>query len=69
MISPLYEELSSKFTSVLFLKVDVDERDDVASACEVQSMPTFQVYKNGQKVDEMVGASSTKLQEIVSKYA
>ena len=32
-------------------------------------MPTFQVYKDGQKVDDMVGASRDKLKALVEKYA
>lgn len=31
-------------------------------------MPTFQVFKNGEKVDEMVGASKAQLQAIAKKY-
>jgi hypothetical protein len=31
-------------------------------------MPTFQVFKGGAKVDELVGASKDKLRELVSKY-
>jgi thioredoxin 1 len=32
-------------------------------------MPTFQVWKNGAKVDELVGASKDKLKELIEKYA
>ncbi|KAM7405603.1 hypothetical protein PAMP_000038 [Pampus punctatissimus] len=36
--------------NVIFLKVDVDEVEDVSSSCGIKCMPTFQFYKNGQKV-------------------
>jgi thioredoxin-like negative regulator of GroEL len=32
-------------------------------------MPTFQVFKDGKKVDELVGASKDKLKALVEKYA
>lgn len=42
---------------------------DVATECGVSSMPTFMVFKDGEKVDELVGASREKLDDLVKKYA
>lgn len=41
----------------------------VASECGISAMPTFQVFKDGKKIDEMVGASKEKLNDMVAKYA
>lgn len=68
-IAPYIEELSKEFPGVSFLKVDVDELPDVAGAEGISAMPTFRFYKNGQKVDELVGASQQKLKELVQKHA
>jgi hypothetical protein len=32
-------------------------------------MPTFQVFKDSKKVDELVGASKDRLKELVQKWA
>ncbi|DBA87995.1 hypothetical protein WJX77_008883 [Trebouxia sp. C0004] len=69
MISPYFEELSTKYSGVTFVKVDVDAVEAVAQECGISAMPTFQVWKNNQKVDELVGASKDKLQALVKKYA
>ena len=37
-------------TDVVFLKVDVDECEDIAMENQISAMPTFLFLKNGQKV-------------------
>lgn len=69
MIAPFLEDLSKKYRSVKFIKVDVDELEDVAADAGVSAMPTFKLYKDGNAVDELVGASKDKLEELVKKYA
>merc|ERR1711966_46910 len=65
-IAPFFEELSGKYTNATFVKVDVDELEDVAGSCGVNCMPTFQVWKDGAKVTELVGASQDKLEALVA---
>ena len=67
-IAPHFMELSEKFTTIQFIKVDVDELDDLAVEFGVSAMPTFMVFKNGEMVEQMVGASKEKLTELVEKY-
>ncbi|CAK8675681.1 unnamed protein product [Clavelina lepadiformis] len=68
MISPKLETLASKYKDeVLFLKVDVDEAEEVAARCGIQSMPTFHFYKDGQKHSEFSGANINKVEETIQK--
>lgn len=69
VISPFFEELSKQHTSIKFIKVDVDELEDVSTDANVTAMPSFYVYKNGEIVEKMVGASKEKLEALVKKYA
>ena len=51
MISPVLEEMEAQMSNVKFLKVDVDEAEDVAVHYQISAMPTFIFIKNGQKVN------------------
>ncbi|XP_015456924.3 thioredoxin [Astyanax mexicanus] len=70
MIAPYYKELSDnpQNSNVVFLKVDVDDAQDVAAHCEIKCMPTFHFYKNGKKIDEFSGGNRDKLVEILNKH-
>ncbi|WZN66920.1 thioredoxin [Chloropicon roscoffensis] len=70
-IAPFFEELSGKYPSVTFVKVDVDEMDQISAGCGVRCMPTFMVYKDGslQADGKLEGASPDALEQLVSKFA
>jgi len=66
-ISPIFEELSKKFTNIKYYKVDVDDQPDIAQEVGVRAMPTFAVFKKGVKVDDLVGADAKALTLLVEK--
>uniref|UniRef100_A0A1A8GXU6 Thioredoxin n=1 Tax=Nothobranchius korthausae TaxID=1143690 RepID=A0A1A8GXU6_9TELE len=66
-IAPLFEKLANEHADVIFVKVDVDDAADVSGACGIRCMPTFQFYKNGEKVHEFSGADEKKLEEKVKE--
>ena len=59
--------MAGEFPDVQFFKVDVDDAEDVAATCGIQAMPTFQVFKDGAKVDELQGADQAGLRTLVTK--
>lgn len=58
-----------EFASLIFVKVDVDQNAEVAGDAGISAMPTFQVYKEGKKVDEFLGADKARLRALAVKYA
>ncbi|KAJ3199032.1 hypothetical protein HDU82_000781 [Entophlyctis luteolus] len=68
MISPIFAKYAEEFANIVCIKVDVDVVSDAAETAQIRAMPTFQVYQNNQKVDELVGANQAKLLELMRKY-
>jgi thioredoxin 1 len=55
-IGPVIEQLSAEMPDVKFGKLNTDENQMTAATNGVMSIPTLMLYKNGQKVDQIVGA-------------
>lgn len=59
MVSPVVEELAEEYNGkVNFVKVNVDEANELASKYNVFSIPTLAIFNNGQIVAQQVGAAS-----------
>ncbi|MCK4911701.1 MAG: thioredoxin [Thermodesulfovibrionales bacterium] len=57
MIAPTIEELSKEYGEKLkVVKLNTDENPDIASKYKIMGIPTLIFFKNGEKVDQMVGA-------------
>lgn len=67
MIGPYFEKLAVEYPDIEFVKVDVDDANDVAAFCNISAMPTFHFYKNGIKIDDLQGADKTKLKDKVEQ--
>jgi hypothetical protein len=50
-------------------KVDVDDVPEVAEIAGIKAMPSFQVFSNGEKVDEIVGADPIKVFKLINLLA
>lgn len=59
MVSPVVEELASEYEGkVNFVKVNVDEANELASKYNVFSIPTLAIFNKGQMIAQQVGAAS-----------
>ena len=69
MIAPKFQAMSEQYTNVVFVKVDVDAQEKIAGMCGIRAMPTFQFYKDGNKVDELCGANEAGIRAKVEALA
>ncbi|MDO4411082.1 MAG: thioredoxin [Akkermansia sp.] len=59
MISPIIDQLYTELAGKVKVgKIDVDANQGIASAYGVRTIPTLLIFKNGEIVDTMVGATS-----------
>lgn len=56
---------SAKYENAHFYKIDVDEVPEVAQEMAVRAMPTFLFFKDGEKVESLVGANPPALQKAI----
>ncbi|CAN4102951.1 unnamed protein product [Withania somnifera] len=68
-ISPFLDTLTTKYPSVNFLKVDVEESPTIANAENVRIVPTFKIYKKGTRMKEMICPSQEVLESSVRHYS
>jgi len=58
VLTPLMENVKTKFTSVKFENVDIDSQFEVAQKYFVRSVPTVIIEKDGKEVERFVGVQS-----------
>src|SRR5690606_2739414 len=68
-IAPFFDELSNKYSSCVFLKVDVDQQREIAQQQGIQFMPTFQFWLNNKLLYTIHGGFTAKLEYFVDKFA
>ena len=53
---PIFEEVSEKFTDVVFGKIDTDDQQQLAMAAQITSIPTLMAFRDGIAVFRQSGA-------------
>jgi thioredoxin 1 len=57
MIAPTVDELAKEYAGKVKVgKLNTDENPDIASKYKIMGIPTIMFFKDGQKVDQIVGA-------------
>ncbi|GAX15563.1 hypothetical protein FisN_3Hh030 [Fistulifera solaris] len=61
-ISPMYQEMATKYTDIAFGKVDIDENADSSMEYEISAVPTFIFFEDNKAVALVRGADVKGLQ-------
>ncbi len=70
IVSPTVEELSKEYNDkVNFVKVNVDENNELASKYNVFSIPTLAIFRDGKIIAQTAGAASKEsLRTYIDKH-
>ncbi|GAB4832089.1 hypothetical protein Ancab_006109 [Ancistrocladus abbreviatus] len=60
-MAPALCEIADKYTSVMFLTVDVDKMPEFSMSWDIKATPTFYFLRNGEAVDKLAGANKPEL--------
>ncbi len=62
MLGPVIEELAGDYEGrAVIAKLNVDENPAIAAQYGIRSIPSLLIFKNGQVVDQMLGAMPKKM--------
>jgi thioredoxin 1 len=70
-VGPIVEELAEEYKGkIKVAKLDVDNNKQVASKYGVRGIPTLMLFKDGQIVDQIVGAvPKSRIKELLDKVS
>lgn len=68
MLAPVIEELAHEHPEIKFAKVNADQNPGISSRYYVMSLPTILVFKDGEVVDQIIGAVPKEALEAKLKW-
>jgi len=69
MYGPIFEQVSNELSNVVFLKVNVDENNELATKEKANTIPTTKIFVNKKEVDKHIGFLDAKtLHAIINKH-
>ena len=56
MVGPILDEIAQEREDIKVCKVNIDEQPELASRFRIMSVPTLMVLKDGNVIDQSIGA-------------
>jgi thioredoxin 1 len=70
MLAPVMESIAEENKSIKFVKINVDEAQDLSIQYQVTSIPCVILFKDGKEVDRIEnGVSEAKIEEKIMMFS
>ncbi len=71
MMAPIFDEVAEEMVGkAKFAKVDIDTSEQITVQCQVTSVPTLIVFKDGEEVNRVVGLqNAASLKNLVEELS
>jgi thioredoxin 1 len=56
MLSPIIEDLANKIKEVKFVKINVDDNQEISQKYNISSIPCLIIFKEGKEIDRIIGS-------------
>jgi len=63
MLTPVIEDLASELNSVKFVKVNIEDNEELKDVHKVSTMPCVIIFKNGQEIARVIGSHAADILE------
>lgn len=63
MLTPVIEELANELSHIKFLKVNVEDNEELKEKHNVSSMPCVIIFKKGQEITRVIGCNAADVLE------
>jgi thioredoxin reductase len=69
MMAPIFKKVAADYTqTAVFVKIDTNAQPELSSRYQIRSLPTFQMFLDGKKVDQAIGGiGEAQLRQSVDK--
>nr|CAH7734727.1 unnamed protein product [Callosobruchus chinensis] len=67
MVTPKFVDMENSFPEVVMAKINLDENEELGQEYNIESMPTFILFKRNEVVATYVGANMDKLKKIIEE--
>ena len=68
-IHPILESIDQNFKDLKIIKHNIDENPNVATSEAIRSIPTLYLYKDGVKVEVIIGAQpESQIVNVIKKH-
>ncbi|EPI41606.1 thioredoxin [Gardnerella vaginalis] len=65
---PIFEKVSEKYPDIPFVKIDIDESNEIAEAAQIKAVPTIMVIKRGEVIYRQAGSLlASDLEDLVEQ--